>query len=241
MYFIGLSPAVNISDESLLPQEVIPILPHSDVETFLRIIKETDDEFREKEKQIIDEIERTRKEEHIKQMEKELKKQKKDQEKLRKENEKAQIRQEKLEREARLKKEKEEKRTKKAIDAKLKKENEAEARRVAEESKLAKKKDSEVDSATKAQMEKERILALEKEMSHYRITPDVDEEVAHKKLDTVPEDQEEFQEQAENPFEDEEDVNQRYPVLFVLDLSSLSPCFFQLYLCHPHIVKKRLL
>merc|ERR1711994_1191047 len=77
----GLSPAVNISDESLLPQEVIPILPHSDVETFLRIIKETDDEFREKEKQIIDEIERTRKEENIKQMEKELKKQKKDQEK----------------------------------------------------------------------------------------------------------------------------------------------------------------
>merc|ERR1711994_407426 len=74
----GLSPATNISDESLLPQEVIPILPHSDVETFLRIIKETDDEFREKEKQIIDEIERTRKEEHIKQMEKELKKQKKD-------------------------------------------------------------------------------------------------------------------------------------------------------------------
>merc|ERR1712113_496716 len=79
----GLSPAVNISDESLLPQEVIPILPHSDVETFLRIIKGTDDEFREKEKQIIDEIERTRKEEHIKQMEKELKNQKKDQEKLR--------------------------------------------------------------------------------------------------------------------------------------------------------------
>merc|ERR1712190_120830 len=64
----GLSPAVNISDESLLPTEVIPILPHSDVETFLRIIKETDDEFREKEKQIIDKIERTRKEEHIKQM-----------------------------------------------------------------------------------------------------------------------------------------------------------------------------
>merc|ERR1712019_88803 len=73
----GLSPAANISDESLLPQEVIPILPLSDVETFLRIIKETDDEFREKEKQIIDEIERTRKEEQIKQMEKELKKQKK--------------------------------------------------------------------------------------------------------------------------------------------------------------------
>ena len=197
---------------------------------FLRIIKETDNEFKEKEKQIIDEIERKRKEEHIKQMEKELKKQKREQEKLRKENEKAQIRQEKLEKEARLKKEKEEKRSKKAIDAKLKKENEAESRRLAKESSLDKNEDSEVDSATKARIEQEKILALEKEMSHYRITPDVDEEIPHTKLDTVPEDQEEFQEQADNPFEDDlvpdEDTDHRYPVLFALDLFCPAVLFF---------------
>ena len=212
---------MNDSGESLPRTEIIPVLPKSEVEMFLRIIKETDDEFKDKEKQIIDEIERKRKEEQIKQMEKELKKQKREQEKLRKENEKAQIRQEKLEKEARLKKEKEEKRSKKAIDAKLKKENEAEARRLAKESSLDKNEDSEVDSATKARIEEEKILALEKEMSHYRITPDV-EEIPHTKLDTVPEDQEEFQEQGENPFEEdlvpEEDTDHRYPVLFALDL-----------------------
>ena len=159
-------------------------------------------------------------------MEKELKKQKRDQEKLRKENEKAQMKREKLEKEARLKKEKEEKRSKKAIDAKLRKENDAEAQRLAKESKT---KEPKVDSAAKAQIEKEKLLALEKEMGQYRITPDVDEELMHTKLDTVPEDQEDVQEQADNPFEEdlvpEEDTNQRYPVSFVLYLFSLSFCF----------------
>merc|ERR1711972_500032 len=70
----GLDPAANDSGESLPRTEIIPVLPHSEVEMFLRIIKETDDEFREKEKQIIDEIERKRKEEHIKQMKLEKKK-----------------------------------------------------------------------------------------------------------------------------------------------------------------------
>merc|ERR1712154_144113 len=105
----GLSPAMLVSDGSLPPKEVIPVLPHSDVHTFLRIIKETDNEYREKEKQIIDEIERKRKEENIKQMEKELKKQKRDQEKLRKENEKAQVKREKKKKRGLFKKKKKKK------------------------------------------------------------------------------------------------------------------------------------
>ena len=233
---------MKVSDESLPPKEVIPVLPHSDVQMFLRIIKETDNEYREKEKQIIDEIERKRKEENIKQMEKELKKQKRDQEKLRKENEKAQVKREKLEKEARLKKEKEEKRSKKAIDAKLKKENEAEARRQAKESKLDTTKDSEIDSGAKIQIEKEKVLALEKEMSQYRITPDVDEEIIHTKLDTVPEDQEDIQEQADNPFEEdivpEEDTDDRYPVSFILHLFPCRFVFFFLFRTIPYIVKE---
>merc|ERR1739838_393786 len=48
----GLSPAANDSGESLPRTEIIPVLPHSEVEMFLRIIKETDNEFKEKEKQI---------------------------------------------------------------------------------------------------------------------------------------------------------------------------------------------
>jgi DNA repair ATPase RecN len=86
-----LPPALPISDENIPKKATVQIMSHADVEKILQIIKETDDEFREKELQLLDEIERKRKEENIKEMEKELKKQKKVQEKLKKENEKAQI------------------------------------------------------------------------------------------------------------------------------------------------------
>ena len=109
-------------------------------------------------------------------MEKELRKQKRDQEKLRKENEKAQKKREKLEKEALLKKEKEEKRNKKLIDAKLKKENVIEDQRLKKESLEEDIKESEVDSRTKTRIDKEKQLALAKEMSQYRITPEIEEE-----------------------------------------------------------------
>ena len=79
---------------------------HSDVDKILQIIKETDDEFRETECQLLDDIERKRKEDDIKNMEKELKKQKLLQAKLKKENEKAQRKREKVENNLQIKKSK---------------------------------------------------------------------------------------------------------------------------------------
>ena len=208
-------------------------MSHADVEKILQIIKETDDEFREKEHQILDEIERKRKEENIKEMEKELKRQKKDQEKLKKENEKAQKKREKLEKESQLKKEKEEKQMQKKMEAKLKKEQEAESRRMEQESKVEKKKKLAADSETQKQIDKEKQLAIEKEMSQYRITPDVDEDpqvklaaaavhdTSSKSGQTAPEDHEDGETQ--NPFEpkdsdtttENEDIQQRYQSPFV--------------------------
>merc|ERR1711981_558128 len=84
----GLQTRTDISDEKHSVKDTIPVIPHANVETLLRIIKETDDEFKEKEQQLLDDIERKKKEDNIKEMEKELKRQKRDQEKLRKQNEK---------------------------------------------------------------------------------------------------------------------------------------------------------
>merc|ERR1712072_225357 len=86
----GLKTRTEISDDKHSVKDTIPVIPHANVETLLRIIKETDDEFKEKEQQLLDDIERKKKEDNIKEMEKELKKQKRDQEKLRKQNEKDQ-------------------------------------------------------------------------------------------------------------------------------------------------------
>ena len=169
-------PISDISDEKYHEKDIIPVIPHSNVETLLRIIKETDAEFKEKEQKLIDEFERKKKEVNIKEMERELKKQKRDQEKLRKENEKAEKKREKLEKESILKKEKEEKRNKKLMDAKLKQENLIEDQRLKKDSLAADINESEVDSRTKARIDKEKQLALAKEMSHYRITPEIEEE-----------------------------------------------------------------
>merc|ERR1739841_174263 len=75
---------IDVSEQDGLQTGSTTIMSGADVEKILRIIKETDEEFKEKEKQILDEFERRRKEENIKEMEKELKKQKREQEKLRK-------------------------------------------------------------------------------------------------------------------------------------------------------------
>merc|ERR1712113_122811 len=109
----GSSIGIDVSEQVGLQTSSTTIMSGADVEKILRIIKETDDEFKEKEKQILDEFERRRKEENIKEMEKELKKQKREQEKLRKENEKAQKKRDKMEKEEQKKKK---------IEAKMKKE-----------------------------------------------------------------------------------------------------------------------
>lgn len=225
---------MHISEEKYLEKDIIPVIPHSDVETLLRIIKETDDEFKEKEQQLLDEVERKKKEVNIKEMEKELKKQKRDQEKLKKENEKAQKKTEKLEKEALLKKEKEEKRTQKLMDAKLKKENVIEDQRLKKESLEKDIKDSEVDSRAKTRIDKEKQLALAKEMSQYRITPEIEEEPTYEidgkiscenlpELSVTLEDTKAISNQNETPFEANQtisedltvDADKRYPALSV--------------------------
>merc|ERR1711997_1327713 len=80
----GSSIGIDVSENDGIQTGSTTIMSGADVEKILRIIKETDEEFKEKEKQILDEFERRRKEENIKEMEKELKKQKREQEKLRK-------------------------------------------------------------------------------------------------------------------------------------------------------------
>merc|ERR1711879_226363 len=72
-------PISDISGEKYHEKDIIPVLPHSNVETLLRIIKETDAEFKEKEQKLVDEFERKKKEVNIKEMERELKKQKREQ------------------------------------------------------------------------------------------------------------------------------------------------------------------
>merc|ERR1712083_68458 len=118
----GSSIGIDVSEQVGLQTSSTTIMSGADVEKILRIIKETDDEFKEKEKQILDEFERRRKQENIKEMEKELKRQKREQEKLRKENEKAQKKRDKMEKEEQRKKEKEELANKKKMEAKMKKE-----------------------------------------------------------------------------------------------------------------------
>merc|ERR1711993_131034 len=78
----GSSIGIDVSEQDGLQTGSTTIMSGEDVEKILRIIKETDEEFKEREKQILDEFERRRKEENIKEMEKELKKQKREQEKL---------------------------------------------------------------------------------------------------------------------------------------------------------------
>merc|ERR1712150_431097 len=129
----------TISDETNPQKDNIPLMPHSDVEKLLRIIKETDEEFREKEQQILDAFERSEREKNIKEMEKELKKQKKSQEKLRKENEKAQKRQEKLEQDA-MKKKKKKKKKKKNFGKEKKKKKKKKKKSNLEKKKKKKKK-----------------------------------------------------------------------------------------------------
>ena len=104
LFIIGSSISIDVSENDGLQTGSTTIMSGADVEKILRIIKETDEEFKEKEKQILDEFERRRKEENIKEMEKELKKQKREQEKLRKENEKAQKKRDKMEKEEQRKK-----------------------------------------------------------------------------------------------------------------------------------------
>merc|ERR1711997_496451 len=128
----------------------------------------------------------------IKEMEKELKKQKREQEKLRKE--------------------KEELANKKKIEAKMKKEHEAEIRRLEIDAKQ--NRTTEVDSRDKTIIDKEKQLAIEKEMSQYRITPDIDKKskynTGNKELREV---EAEIQlKEAGNPFEEYatriEDINE---------------------------------
>merc|ERR1712110_1388405 len=200
----GSSIGIDVSENDGLQTGSTTIMSGSDVEKILRIIKETDEEFKEKEKQILDEFERRRKEENIKEMEKELKKQKREQERLRKENEKTQKKRDKMEKEEQKKKEKEELANKKKIEAKMKKEHEAEIRRLETDAKQ--NGTNEVDSRDKTIIDKEKQLAIEKEMSQYRITPDIDKkskyDTGNKKLGEV---EAEIQlEEAGNPFEEYE-------------------------------------
>merc|ERR1712150_326193 len=68
----GSSIGIDVSEQDGLQTGSTTIMSGEDVEKILSIIKETDEEFKEKEKQILDEFERRRKEENIKEMEKEL-------------------------------------------------------------------------------------------------------------------------------------------------------------------------
>ena len=225
-------PISDISGEKYHEKDIIPVIPHSNVETLLRIIKETDAEFKEKEQKLVDEFERKKKEVNIKEMERELKKQKREQEKLRKENEKAEKKREKLEKESILKKEKEEKRNKKLMDAKLKKENLIEDQRLKNDTLDEDINESEVDSRNKERIDKEKQLALAKEMSQYRITPEINEEPTYEvdgkiSCENLPElgvtliDTKEISNEKENPFEANQrlsedlelDQDKRYPAL----------------------------
>ena len=234
LFIIGSSIGIDVSEQDGLQTGSTTIMSGSDVEKILRIIKETDEEFKEKEKQILDEFERRRKEENIKEMEKELKKQKREQEKLRKENEKAQKKRDKMEKEEQRKKEKEELANKKKIEAKMKKEHEAEIRRLETDAKQ--NRTTEVDSRDKTIIDKEKQLAIEKEMSQYRITPDIDKkskyDTGNKKLGEV---EAEIQlEEAGNPFEEYapriEDINERYSTVAVLDTCRFTFVFY--LFCH---------
>ena len=234
LFIIGSSIGIDVSEPVGLQTSSTTIMSGADVEKILRIIKETDDEFKEKEKQILDEFERRRKEENIKEMEKELKKQKREQEKLRKENEKAQKKRDKMEKEEQRKKEKEELANKKKIEAKMKKEHEAEMRRLERDAKQ--NRTTEVDSRDKTIIDKEKQLAIEKEMSQYRITPDIDKKSKYytgsKELREV---EAEIQlEEAGNPFEEYatriEDINERYSTVTVLDACRFTFVFY--LFCH---------
>ena len=234
LFIIGSSIGIDVSENDGLQTGSTTIMSGADVEKILRIIKETDEEFKEKEKQILDEFERRRKEENIKEMEKELKKQKREQEKLRKENEKAQKKRDKMEKEEQRKKEKEELANKKKIEAKMKKEHEAEIRRLEIDAKQ--NRTTEVDSRDKTIIDKEKQLAIEKEMSQYRITPDIDNKskynTGNKELREV---EAEIQlEEAGNPFEEYatriEDINERYSTVTVLDACRFTFVFY--LFCH---------
>ena len=234
LFIIGSSIGIDVSENDGLQTGSTTIMSGADVEKILRIIKETDEEFKEKEKQILDEFERRRKEENIKEMEKELKKQKREQEKLRKENEKAQKKRDKMEKEEQRKKEKEELANKKKIEAKMKKEHEAEIRRLEIDAKQ--NRTTEVDSRDKTIIDKEKQLAIEKEMSQYRITPDIDNKskynTGNKELREV---EAEIQlEEAGNPFEEYapriEDINERYSTVAVLDTCRFTFAFY--LFCH---------
>ena len=62
---------MQICDEKCLEKDIIPVIAHSNVETCLLIIYETDDKFKEKEQQLLAEVEQKKKEVNIKEMEKE--------------------------------------------------------------------------------------------------------------------------------------------------------------------------
>ena len=130
------------------------------------------------------------------------------------------------------------------MEAKIKKENKEEAQRLKQESQQDQQKRSETDSGTDLLIDKEKQLAIEKEMSQYRITPDIEEEATddfenvvasetHSRLETVIEAQEEPQKEPQNPFEsreelgdghaNDEDLDERYQSLFVSNHFAL-PC-----------------
>ena len=52
---------MQICDEKCLEKDIIPFIPHSNVETRLLIIYETDDEVKEKEQQLLAEVKRKKK------------------------------------------------------------------------------------------------------------------------------------------------------------------------------------
>ena len=241
-------PYTNSTDDS---RPKVPLNSHSDVNKILQIIKETDDEFRERECQLLDDIERKRKEDDIKSMEKELKKQKKLQAKLKKENEKAQRKRAKLEKDLQNKKLKEEYQAQKKMDEKLKKEREEEIRRMKLEAKSQIKKILPVDDEAEVQIKKEKQLAIEREMRQYNITPDVTESLPDRRIDTVEETSEE--EQESSTFKDNEQsdsdttsgitVIQRYKIIlatkdlhYKCDVSFEFDSFDISYDLHPYLL-----